>query len=461
MGLFCFALVVATASVANAQTVMDVILAQKNLQTLTTALQVSGLDRVLSSATAPAPFTVFAPSDDAFSSGATVQGYKLKYLLDPANVDDLKNLLTYHVLGGVVKNSSSFVDHEKLQTVEGSDLFVFKNATALEINDVTCAKAHVVTPNLNAKNGVVHIISEVFVPEGVFCPDSVFAAEQRDQARISYYGYDCRAKGTVHLTDQYATKPVGLAVDDESQEVFWSDDMDYPHGAPTSWLSKSAFKKESVVSHFVDKIIDPQGMDTDEVQKKLYFTQHYGNSVLRSNYDGTGTEVLVSKPGVTTFQPSDVAVDAKAGRMFVSAEGDEDIYGSLLSYNLNGTDENVLKTNLNRPYGVCVDDVKQHVYYVQGGHGGSISCLAYGSVPCVRDVFADILEYPYMCSVDNAFSKYGGPTTVVFSQANKPGQIFYMTDEKDARKQQIKTVTDDLIAPMGVKFGCVHKVKKN
>ena len=164
---------------------------------------------------------------------------------------------------------------------------------------------------------------------------------------------------------------------------------------------------------------------------------------------------------MTTFQPSDVAVDAKAGRMFVSAEGDEDIYGSLLSYNLNGTDEKVLKTNLNRPYGVCVDDVKQHVYYVQGGHGGSISCLAYGSVPCVRDVFADILEYPYMCSVDNAFSKYGGPTTVVFSQANKPGQIFYMTDEKDARKQQIKTVTDDLIAPMGVKFGCVHKVKKN
>ena len=93
---------------------------------------------------------------------------------------------------------------------------------------------------------------------------------------------------------------------------------------------------------------------------------------------------------------------------------------------MDGTDEKVLKTNLNRPYGLCVDDVKSHLYYIQGGHGGSISCLAYGEMPCAREVFADILEYPYMCAVDNSFSKYGGPTTLVFSQANLPGQIYYI-----------------------------------
>ena len=65
--------------------------------------------------------------------------------------------------------------------------------------------------------------------------------------------------------------------------------------------------------------------------------------------------------------------------MFVSVEGDEDIYGALYSYKLDGTDEKLLKSGLNRPYGLCVDDVKSHVYYVQGGHGGSISCMAYSS----------------------------------------------------------------------------------
>ena len=61
--------------------------------------------------------------------------------------------------------------------------------------------------------------------EGVFCPDVIFAAEQRQQARISYYGYDCRKKGTKHLTNQDATKPVGLTVDKKTQQVFWSNDQ--------------------------------------------------------------------------------------------------------------------------------------------------------------------------------------------------------------------------------------------
>ena len=124
---------------------------------------------------------------------------------------------------------------------------------------------------------------------------------------------------------------------------------------------------------------------------------------------------------------------------------------------MDGTDEKVLKTNLNRPYGLCVDDVKSHLYYIQGGHGGSISCLAYGSMPCAREVFADILEYPYMCAVDNSFSKYGGPTTLVFSQANLPGQIYYISDLPNSTKTKLNVVTDDLEAPMGVEFGCIGK----
>ena len=197
--------------------------------------------------------------------------------------------------------------------------------------------------------------------------------------------------------------------------------------------------------------------DVEEKEKKLYFTQHYGNTVNKCDYNGSNIETIVSKPGNVSFQPSDVAVDSIAGRMFVSVEGDEDIYGALYSYKLDGTDEKLLKSGLNRPYGLCVDDVKSHVYYVQGGHGGSISCMAYGKIPCAREVFADILEYPYMCAVDNSFSKYGGPTTLVFSQANLPGQIYYISDLPNSTKTKLNVVTEDLEAPMGVEFGCVGR----
>ena len=104
------------------------------------------------------------------------------------------------------------------------------------IHDITCAEAGILDKDLAGSNGIVQVVSEVFIPEGVFCPDVIFAAEQRQQARISYYGYDCRKKGTKHLTNQDATKPVGLTVDKKTQQVFWSNDQDYPHGA-TSWLS--------------------------------------------------------------------------------------------------------------------------------------------------------------------------------------------------------------------------------
>ena len=127
------------------------------------------------------------------------------------------------------------------------------------IHDITCAEAGILDKDLAGSNGIVQVVSEVFIPEGVFCPDVIFAAEQRQQARISYYGYDCRKKGTKHLTNQDATKPVGLTVDKKTQQVFWSNDQDYPHGAATSWLSKSMFDG-TVTSHFVKNIIDPQGM---------------------------------------------------------------------------------------------------------------------------------------------------------------------------------------------------------
>ena len=242
------------ATTTSAATVYDIISAHPRLKTLTTALKAAKLNTVLQGT---GTFTVFAPVDEAFLTG-NMQSYKLKYLLDPENMDNLKTLLTYHVLPES-RTTSELTNDETLKTIDGQNLFVEKNVTSLVIHDITCAKAEVLDKDLMATNGVVQVVSETFVPEGVFCPDVIFAAEQREQARISYYGYDCRKKATKHLTDQEATKPVGLTVDKKTQQVFWSNDEDYPHGAATSWLSKATFDG-TINTHFVKNIIDPQGM---------------------------------------------------------------------------------------------------------------------------------------------------------------------------------------------------------
>ena len=63
-----------------------------------------------------------------------------------------------------------------------------------------------------------------------------------------------------------------------------------------------------------------------------------------------------------------------------------------------------------------------------------------------------------MCYVDNTFEKYGGPTKLIFSQANLPGQIFVSTTDGKEKHRLNKTdviSVDDLQAPMGIALGCL------
>jgi len=427
---------------------LDYVKSNPELSTLAAAIGASpAVQQVLSG---PGPFTLFAPDNNAFASG-TMADYKVKYLLDSANSNRLAKLLSYHALSKSVM-SSTLQNNEVLPTVEGSNLFVQLNGSGVVINDVTCDHAKVLLADQVQSNGVVHIISSVFVPFGVFCPDTIFAAEQRSQGRISSYGYDCRAKGTSHLTSGQV-KPVGLTVDSNVQKVFWSDDLNYPFAAPTSWLGSMNFNGTNL-TQWSQTLVDPQGMDTDTVAKKLYFTEHQGHRLSRCDYNGANVEVVIEKKGDIMFQPSDVAVDELSQNIFLTVEGAADyLNGTLFQLDYSGNVKAVLARNLVKNYGVCVDKLAQHVYYIQGGHGGQINCVAYGSTPCANPVLADILEYPYMCAVDTAFAKYGGPTNVLFSQANRPGQIYYLTTDGKNMKQ-IQTVTTDLDAPMGVAFGC-------
>lgn len=107
---------------------------------------------------------------------------------------------------------------------------------------------------------------------------------------------------------------------------------------------------------------------------------------------------------------------------------------------LNGSNYEVLATGLAQNYGLCLDRVQKHVFYIQGGHGGSISCFAYGGVPCPggkNGVILTGLNYPYMCAVDTIWTPYGGPTTVYYTEPNFPGGV-YAFDDNALNQRQVR-----------------------
>jgi uncharacterized surface protein with fasciclin (FAS1) repeats len=135
-------------------TIVDVAVANGSFETLVAAVQAAGLVDTLSG---EGPFTVFAPTDEAFA--ALPEGL-VDALLLPENIEVLKTILTYHVVSGAV--FAADVTTGDVATVESSTI-------ALEVSDagVTVNGANVVTADVEASNGVIHVIDQVLVPASV------------------------------------------------------------------------------------------------------------------------------------------------------------------------------------------------------------------------------------------------------------------------------------------------------
>jgi uncharacterized surface protein with fasciclin (FAS1) repeats len=120
-----------------------------SFQTLLTAVEAAGLGETLADG---GPFTVFAPTDEAFAAlpPETVSGL----LADPPT---LAQVLTYHILPGRI-TSTQITHDSKQKTLEGSPIHIAING-AITIND-----AHVTQPDLEAENGVIHAIDRVLIP---------------------------------------------------------------------------------------------------------------------------------------------------------------------------------------------------------------------------------------------------------------------------------------------------------
>ena len=131
--------------------IIDTALSAGNFSTLAAALGSAGLIETLKG---DGPFTVFAPTDEAFSK---IAHETLSALLKPENKERLLAILTYHVVSGRV-SADEVTDLESATSLQGQTLKI-NTKDGIRIND-----ARVLTPDVQATNGVIHIIDAVLIP---------------------------------------------------------------------------------------------------------------------------------------------------------------------------------------------------------------------------------------------------------------------------------------------------------
>ena len=141
-----------TYSRATSQDIVDTAVGAGQFKTLAAALKAADLVGTLKG---DGPFTVFAPTDAAFSKlpAGTVES-----LLKPENKEKLTAILTYHVVPGDVK-AEQVTKLDEAKTVNGAMVKVSTQNGKVMINDAT-----VVTPDITASNGVIHVIDKVILP---------------------------------------------------------------------------------------------------------------------------------------------------------------------------------------------------------------------------------------------------------------------------------------------------------
>lgn len=142
-------------AMAEAGTIVDVAVENGSFTTLVAAVQAAGLDTTLSG---DGPFTVFAPTDDAFAAALVDLGLTAEELL--ADTATLESILTYHVIAGEVPSSEVVtLDGQSVATVNGADVMISVDGDTVMVNDAT-----VTAVDVEASNGVIHVIDSVLLP---------------------------------------------------------------------------------------------------------------------------------------------------------------------------------------------------------------------------------------------------------------------------------------------------------
>jgi uncharacterized surface protein with fasciclin (FAS1) repeats len=138
---------------AGSQDIVDTAVAAGSFKTLAAALQAAGLVDTLKG---KGPFTVFAPTDDAF---AKLPAGTVDELLKPENKQKLIAILTYHVVPGKV-TAAQAMKVNSAKTVNGESLNISTQGGTVMINDAPVTKADIM-----CSNGVIHVIDTVLMPK--------------------------------------------------------------------------------------------------------------------------------------------------------------------------------------------------------------------------------------------------------------------------------------------------------
>ena len=146
------------AAAPPSQDIVDTAIAAGNFTTLATALTEAGLVDTLKG---DGPFTVFAPTDDAFA--ALPEGTLDTLLADPQG--QLTDILTYHVVPGAVMAADVVeLDGQTVETVQGATLTVNVDGDMVSLTDQTGNTVNVTQTDIEASNGVIHVIDGVLLP---------------------------------------------------------------------------------------------------------------------------------------------------------------------------------------------------------------------------------------------------------------------------------------------------------
>ena len=143
--------VLALAMPAAANTIVDIAAGDERFSTLVAAVSAAGLVETLQG---PGPFTVYAPVNEAFA--ALPEG-TVEDLLKPENIDQLTAILTYHVVPGKVMAAD--VATGEVEAVSGVDLSLMADNGSVMVEEAT-----VVSADIEATNGVIHVIDQVLIP---------------------------------------------------------------------------------------------------------------------------------------------------------------------------------------------------------------------------------------------------------------------------------------------------------
>ncbi len=255
-----------------ANTIVDIAVADGRFNTLVAAVTAAGLADTLSG---EGPFTVFAPTDDAFA--ALPEGTIDELLADPAGA--LTNILLYHVVSGAVM-ADTVVTLDAATTVEGEDVTISVVDGSVFLNDTV----QVIITDIEASNGVIHVI------DGILLPPSMTAEAEEDMMGTIV---DIAVADGRFNTLVAAVTAAGLADTLSSEGPFTVF-------APTD----DAFA--ALPEGTVDSLLaDPEGALTDIL---LY---HVVSGAVMA-------ETVVTLDAATTVQGEDVAISVVDGNVFLN-----------------------------------------------------------------------------------------------------------------------------------------------